>query len=378
MADTTKSGGGLLHTALLERHRSAGGKIVPFAGWEMPIQYTSIVEEHLAVRTRAGIFDVSHMGEIEFRGSDRIAEVNRITTAGIKEDEPGTVQYALLLNERGGIIDDILVYVLDDSVILVVNAANRSKDFEWLKGEARGDVEVVDRSMETSQIAVQGPASKDILESICGDEIADLQYYRSVIAEVAGVRSVVSRTGYTGEFGYEIYAPWEDGVAVWDACMEAGARHGLVPVGLAARDSLRMEMAYSLYGNEISEEINPVEAGLTWVVRGKKCDWIGKEMYKTVKKEGPDKRLLGFRLGPRAIPRPGYAILHGEERVGAITSGGFSPSCGSGIGLGYVRADRAGEDSGFVVQIRKRAAEAKLLRGSFVASSVKGDEEESK
>lgn len=378
MAENGSKGDALLGTALLERHRRAGAKLVPFAGWEMPVQYTSIREEHLAVRSKAGLFDVSHMGEIEVRGMDREAEVDRITTARITGKEPGTVQYALLLNERGGIIDDILVYVLERSVILVVNAANRAKDFEWIARQARGDVEVTDRSMEFSQVALQGPASKEIMSSLCGDAVRGLAYYRSVVADVAGARSIVSRTGYTGEFGYEIYSPWEAGAAVWDACMEAGAARGLVPVGLAARDSLRLEMAYCLYGNDITEETDPVEAGLTWVVRAKKAEWIGKEPYKAFKKNGPARRLVGFRLGPREIPRHGYEILHHGEEVGRITSGGFSPSCSVGIGLGYVPADRAEEETDFAVRIRDRAADAFPVRGSFVPSSVKDDEEEPK
>ncbi len=365
-------------TPLWARHREAGGKIVPFAGWEMPIRYTSILEEHEAVRSAARLFDVSHMGDIILTGADAIPETERITTARLSGKSAGFIQYALLLNEEAGILDDILVYLLDGRVMLVVNAVNRAKDLEWIRAHADGDVDVTDSSGEISQIAVQGRASEMILSRLAGDGFVDPGYYRSTKATIAGMETIVSRTGYTGEFGYEIYAPWDGAVAIWDACLAAGAGTGLKPVGLGARDSLRLEMAYCLYGKDIDETVNPVEAKLTWTVRGKKEEWIGKEAYREVKEKGTDRLLTGFLLGKKEIPRHGFDILHEGARVGVITSGGYSPTCRAGIALGYVNTAVATASEGFEVNIRGRRAPATPVRGSFVPSSVKGDEEDSK
>lgn len=363
-------------TAIYERHVRAGGKMVPFAGWEMPVQYSSIIEEHRAVRERAGLFDVSHMGEFILQGERREAEVDRITTARISDREPGEVQYALLLNDRGGIVDDILVYKMPDSVILVVNAANLEKDLAWVKAKCGAGVTVTDGSPRTSQVAVQGPRAREILAKIAGAEATGLPYYRAVWTEVLGVHALVSRTGYTGELGFEIYVPWDDGPEIWDALLEAGADEGLVPVGLGARDSLRLEMRYCLYGNDIDDDTSPAEAGLGWTIRKKESDYVGREAYLRVKKEGPRRKLLGFRLGPKDIPRPHYPIVRGGEEVGAVTSGGFSPTLGVGVALGYVDTAVAGEKDGFAVRIRGREAPAGRVSGSFVPSSVKDEGEE--
>ncbi len=365
-----------LRSPLHELHIEAGGKIVPFAGWRMPVQYTSIIEECKTVRSRVGLFDVSHMGEIEITGPDRFVEVDRIMTAKVTGKSNGVVQYALLLNDEGGIIDDILVYIRPGSILLVVNAANKDKDFAWISSRVRGDARVTDRSSEIAQIAVQGPRSRDVIRSVVGNRAAALDYYRSLEGKAAGHGAVISRTGYTGELGWEIYCGWDQSPAIWRALLEAGAEHDVRPIGLGARDSLRMEMAYCLYGNDIDENTSPVEAGLRWLVRAKKDDYIGKEPYLAAKREGPKRRLIGLRLGPREIPRPGYTILHGGEEVGTVTSGGFSPTCGTGIALGYVRADRADGDEDFSIAIRRRRADAEIVRGSFVPSSVKGGGEE--
>ncbi|NNE07792.1 MAG: glycine cleavage system aminomethyltransferase GcvT, partial [Gemmatimonadetes bacterium] len=313
-------------TALWDEHRRAGAKLVPFAGWEMPIQYSSIRDEHRAVRERVGLFDVSHMGEFLITGPDRVRETDRITTAKIEGKEPGFVQYAVFMNESAGIIDDILVYVLEDAVLLVVNAANRAKDFAWVRSVIEGDASVEDISDAMTQIAVQGPRSRDLMTKLFGDS-ASLPYYRSRMLRHEGEDVIVSRTGYTGEYGYEIYAPWDQGPGIWRSLLREGAEHGVLPIGLGARDSLRMEMGYCLYGNDIDETTNPVEAGLVWVVKPKKSDYIGKEAYLHYKKNGAGRALTGFRLSAREIPRRGYEILHAGEPVGVITSGGFSPSC---------------------------------------------------
>ncbi|MFH1278710.1 MAG: glycine cleavage system aminomethyltransferase GcvT [Candidatus Eisenbacteria bacterium] len=365
-----------LRTALYECHLAAGGKMVPFAGWEMPVHYSSILEEHRAVRERAGLFDVSHMGEFVFRGERREAEVDRITTARISDREPGEVQYALLLNDRGGIVDDILVYKMPDSVILVVNAANREKDLAWVKGKCGGGVTVEDGSARTSQIAVQGPRSREILAKITGADATGLPYYRALWTEVLGVHALVSRTGYTGELGFEIYMPWDEGPKIWDALLEAGADEGLVPIGLGARDSLRLEMRYCLYGNDIGEDTSPVEAGLGWTVRKKDGDFVGREAYLAAKANGAARKIVGFRLGPRDIPRPGYPVIHEGREAGTVTSGGFSPTLERGIALAYVDAAVSNEKEGFSIRIRNREAAAVRVAGSFVPSSVKDEGEE--
>jgi len=365
-----------VRTALYERHRAAGGKIVEFAGWEMPVLYSSILEEHRAVRERAGLFDVSHMGEIILTGPDREREADRLTTSSIAGRGQGEVQYALLLNDDAGVIDDVLVYKLEDRVLIVVNAVNHEKDLAWIRDRCGDGAVVTDESAETSQVAVQGPRSREILARVAGSDLAALPYYGAAMGEVAGARGVISRTGYTGELGFEIYVPWEDGPQVWDALLVAGRDEGIAPVGLGARDSLRLEMRYSLYGHELDEQTNPVEAGLGWVVRKKETGYIGKEAYLAAKAAPPKRKLLAFRLGERDIPRPGYAIKLDGREVGAVTSGGFSPTLRTGIAIGYVEAAVAKEKDGFTVRIRKNDAPARRQRGSFVPSSVKDEGED--
>jgi aminomethyltransferase len=362
-------------TALYERHVRAGAKMVPFAGWQMPIQYTSILEEHAAVRERAGLFDVSHMGEIVLTGPRREEEADRLTTARISDREPGEVQYAVLPNDRGGIVDDILVYKLEDEVMIVVNAANREKDLRWILERCGGRAAVTDRSLEISQVAVQGKRARAIFARVAEPDLLRLSYYRATRGKVAGVPAIVSRTGYTGEFGYELYVPWAEGPRVWDALLEAGRSEGIAPVGLGARDSLRLEMRYCLYGNDIDETTDPYEAGIGWVVRKKETDYVGKEALAAARKGGARRKLAAFRLGPRDIPRPGYEILHKGRKVGVVTSGGFSPTLRAGIALGYLEA-AADEENGFAVRIRDREAEARRQKGAFVASSVKEEGEE--
>ncbi|MBN1826338.1 MAG: glycine cleavage system aminomethyltransferase GcvT [Candidatus Eisenbacteria bacterium] len=366
----------MYRTALYDRHAAAGAKMVPFAGWEMPIQYASILEEHTAVREKAGLFDVSHMGEVILSGPDRERVADRITTARIEGTEKGEVQYALLMNEQGGIVDDILVYNLPEAVLLVVNGANWKKDLDWIRRQAGNDAEVRDDSLATSQVALQGPRSTEILGKVADRSLFRLPYYRAARGKVAGVDALVSRTGYTGERGYEVYVKWDDGPAVWDALLEAGRDAGIRPIGLGARDSLRMEMRYCLYGNDISDTTSPLDAGLRWVVRAKEGDWIGRRAWEAALAAGPKRKLLAFRLGPRDLPRHGYPILREGKTVGTVTSGGFSPTLKTGIALGYVDAAAAKAKDGFTIEIRNREAEAIPVKGSFVPSSVKDDEEE--
>lgn len=357
-------------------HREAGAKMVGFAGWEMPIQYGSILEEHNAVRERVGLFDVSHMGEIILTGPDREKAVDRITTARIRGTEKGEVQYALLMNEQGGIVDDILVYNLPDSVLLVVNGANMEKDLKWVKLQVGNEADVKDDSLATSQIAVQGPKSREVLLKVMDRSLVDLSYYRAARGSVAGVDSLVSRTGYTGERGHEVYCKWDEGPRIWKALMEAGEEYGIVPIGLGARDSLRMEMRYCLYGNDISDTTSPLDAGLRWVIRKKEENWVGRKAYEAARAKGAQRKLLGFTLGPRDLPRRNYPILVNGEPAGSVTSGGFSPTLKKGIALGYVKADLAGAKDGYTIQIRNRQAEAVRVKGSFVPSSVKDKGEE--
>jgi aminomethyltransferase len=350
--------------------------MVPFAGWEMPVQYSSIIDEHTAVRERVGLFDVSHMGEIYLRGPRREEEADRLTTARISDKEAGEVQYAALLNDSGGFVDDVLVYKLPEEVLLVVNASNREKDYEWIASHAANGVSVADESLATSQVAVQGKEARRVLARIADPAAVRLPYYRALRARVAGVEAIVSRTGYTGELGFEVYAPWDAGPRVWDALLDAGKGEGIVPVGLGARDSLRLEMRYCLYGHDIDDTTTPYEAGIGWVVRKKEGAFIGKDALAAARKAGPKRKLIGFVLGPRDIPRPGFPIVRGGEEVGTVTSGGFSPTLQRGIALGYVDAAAAGEADGFSVRIRGRDAAAVRQNGSFVPSSVKEEGED--
>ncbi len=350
----------LIKTALHDVHIALGARMAPFAGYEMPIQYPGgIRAEHRAVRTAAGLFDVSHMGEFTVRGPQAEALVQYLTVNDVSRAVPGQAQYSALCNENGCILDDLLVYRFADHFVLVVNASNRERDWKWVNGHAAGfDVEISDESENVALIALQGPACQAILDPQTDIDLDAVGYYRFAEGSVAGAKCVVSRTGYTGEDGFELYLPVGSASAVWEALSVAGEPHGCAPAGLGARDSLRLEMGYALYGNDLDEEHTALEAGLGWIVRLDAGDFIGREALAVQKARGVSRRLTGIRLTQRGFPRPGYPIVHDGAEVGIVTSGVASPSLGEGVALGYlsVEAARSGTEVGVVIRGRTIAA----------------------
>ncbi|MFN6114020.1 MAG: glycine cleavage system aminomethyltransferase GcvT [Bacteroidota bacterium] len=324
-------------------HLAAGAKMVSFAGFEMPIQYpTGIIAEHRIVRSGVGIFDVSHMGEFFLTGTDALALIQKITVNDASKLTPGKAQYSALPRPDGGLVDDLLVYMLaENSYMLVVNGANIDKDWAWVRQQAEGfaNVELVDRSDDYSLLAVQGPKSIEILQKLTSTDLSEIQYYGFAEGTLAGVPMILSRTGYTGEIGFELYFTGDVAVAetVVKALFDAGAEHGIAWIGLGARDTLRLEKGYCLYGNDITDETNPIEAGLGWITKLAKGPFNGSDVIAAVKEQGPQRKLVGFKmLTEKLIPRSGYAISHEGQSVGIVTSGNQSPTLGVGIGLGYV------------------------------------------
>ncbi len=357
----------LKKTALYETHKKYGGRIVPFAGWLMPIQYSSIIDEHNAVRRKAGLFDVSHMGEIEFIGPDALKTVQNLISNDASKLEDGQAQYSGLLYEKGTFVDDILVYkIKDDHYMMVVNAANTSKDYEWIKSHVKGDVSVENISDQVVQLALQGPDSQNILQKLTETKLEELPYYWSVMGKVAGRTARISRTGYTGEHGYECYVSPEDGPEVWEAIFDA-AKDGFVvkPVGLGARDTLRLEAGMPLYGNDIDDTTTPYEAKLGWIVKLKKGDFIGSEALKKQRKEGTTRRLMGVEALERGIPRPGYPLYYEGEKIGEFTSGTSSPSLKKGIGMAYVPRNLANPGLKVEMGIRKRKVAGEITALPF-------------
>jgi len=355
----------LKRTALYDEHVRLGGKLVSFAGYAMPVQYPSgIRAEHEAVRETAGLFDVSHMGEFRVRGDDAIRFVSYATTNDPSTLEIGDAQYSAMCHASGGVVDDLIVYRMGAKDLrLVVNAANMEKDWNHLTALAESfDVTMEDESDVIALLALQGPAAESLLDtiSVLDGDLASIRYYSFVEGEVAGAASVISRTGYTGEDGFELYLPGADAAAVWRALEGAGA----VPAGLGARDSLRLEMAYALYGNDIDDETTALEAGLGWLVKFDKGDFLGREALAAQKAAGVDKRLRAIRLAARGFPRPGYDVRLGGEVVGTVRSGTVSPTLGDGVATAYLPAAATFGDSVEIV-IRDRAIPGEIVRPPF-------------
>ncbi len=361
----------LKRTALFNIHQQLGGKIVEFGGFEMPVQYASIIEEHRRVRERVGLFDVSHMGEVEVRGTDALAFVQHMTINDASRLTPGRVQYSAMCYENGGIVDDLLVYHMGDHYLLVINAANIDKDVAWLREHLSGSVTLTDRSDEFSLIAVQGPRSLDTLRKITAVDLTGIQYYHYTRGAVCGVDMTISRTGYTGELGFELYLPSDVKTTegIWNALMAAGKEFGIGPAGLGARDTLRLEMGFCLYGHDIDQTTNPIEAGLGWITKVDKGEFLGRSAIQKVKTEGPKRKLIGFALKDKAFPRPGYQLRMNGSEVGTVTSGTFSPSLDRGIGMGYVKADVAKTGTDVSVNIRERDYPASITSFPFVAKN---------
>jgi aminomethyltransferase len=331
-----------LTTPFLECHKKSGAKLIEFAGFLMPVSYAGIVQEHRAVRTAAGVFDVSHMGEFEVRGKDAPRYVDRLVTNRAGDVEVGQAVYTPMCKPDGGIVDDLLVYKFEDRFMLVVNAANIAKDWEWANEVAKGlDVRLENVSDRIAQLAVQGPKAPEIFQGLVSEQALDLPYSRFTGVQLWGVPMVFSRTGYTGEDGFELYFDAAEGERVWDELFRAGAKVGLQPIGLGARDTLRLEMAYCLYGNDIDETTHPLEAGLGWTVKLDKPEFVGKEAIERAKAEGLKRRLAGLEIdGPR-VARHGWDVVDGDRAAGVVTSGTASPTLGKNIALAYVPADRA-------------------------------------
>ena len=365
----------LQRTPLFAEHQALGGKLVPFAGWEMPVQYPrGINAEHQAVRTAAGLFDASHMGELELWGERALDLLQYVTSNDASKLEVGQAQYSTLLNEDGRVIDDLLVYRFPDHYFVVVNASGREADRAWFaRWAAQFGVEVRDRSDELGLIALQGPNAPQILARLTDADLAALPYYRFVEGTVAGVPALVSRTGYTGEAGYELFLPWERTADIWRALLDAGRDDGLVPAGLGARDSLRLEMGYILYGNDLDLTRTPLEANLGWVTRLDKGDFLGRDVLQRQKEEGVAERLAGFRLLERGFPRHDYEIRHDGQRVGSVSSGTLSPSLGYGIGLAYLPLALTRPGTRLEIVVRGQALPAEVVRPPFyTAGTAKG------
>jgi aminomethyltransferase len=351
-------------TAFYDQHVKASAKMVEFAGFMMPIQYVGSIAEHQAVRENIGLFDLSHMGEVEITGGDALAFLQRVTTNNVAALEVGQIQYSCLTNERGGIVDDLLVYRLADRYMLVVNAACAVKDVAWLRSHLAGEAKLVDRSAETSLLAVQGPNAEKLLAELTDYDLAAMPYYHSAVADIAGCSVLFSRTGYTGEDGFELYIPPQHTNALWRAVTEAGRNRGLQLVGLAARDSLRLEMKMALYGNDIDETTNPIEAGLGWVVHLDK-EFTGRDEIARVKAEKPQRRLVCLEIEGRAIPRHGHDLLVDGQPVGKVTSGTFSPSLQKPIALGYLPRRSAKVGTAVEVAIRNKHFPARVVKPPF-------------
>ncbi|MFZ5440770.1 MAG: glycine cleavage system aminomethyltransferase GcvT [Myxococcota bacterium] len=352
-------------TPLNAAHRKLGGRMVDFAGWDMPVQYTGVLQEHELVRTGVGLFDVSHMGEIEFKGPGALEEANRLITNDLSKATDGQALYAGLLNERGTFVDDVVAYRFSpEHIFICVNASNADKDFAWMTENAK-KVKPVNRSNDYAQIAVQGPKAFGLVQKLCGKPLDGVGTYRFTTGEVAGVPCIISRTGYTGEDGFELYCPPDQAEKLWFALLEGGKDVGAAPAGLGARDSLRTEMKYALYGNDIDDQHTPLEAGLAWIVKMDKADFIGKAALAAQKAAGVPRKLVGFELTEAGIPRSHYAILKDGQKVGEVTSGTMGPSVKKAIGIGYVPTALSAEGSEFHVDIRGRAVAARVVKTPF-------------
>jgi aminomethyltransferase len=358
----------LKKTPLHARHRSLGARMVEFGGWDMPVEYSGIVDEHMAVRTRAGLFDVSHMGEIEIAGADALAAVQHITSNDVSRLAINQIQYSALTTPQGTFVDDVLTYrIADDHFMLVVNASNIVKDFHWIAGHVKGagDAAAVNTSSRYALMALQGPAAKDVLQSLTGVDLASMKYYWFGTGEVAGVRVTISRTGYTGEDGFEVFVPPSSAERVWDAILNAGTSAGVVPAGLGARDTLRLEAAMRLYGNDMDDTTTVVEADLGWIVGWKKPEFLGHDVLKRQKAEGARRKLVGFEMLERAIGRHGYDVYIGGQKAGVVTSGTQTPFLKKAIGMAYVPSDSTAPGTELEIDVRGRRARAAVVPMPF-------------
>ena len=363
---STRSTGNLIKTPYYDFHVEAGAKMVPFAGFLMPVQYAGgITAEHTAVRENVGMFDLSHMGEFEVNGPQALDFLQYVTVNNVAKMSDGQCLYNCMCQPDGGIVDDLLVYKLPTRYMLVVNASNIDKDFKWLSSQTDGfDVKLTDKSAETSLLAVQGPNALKVLSEITDYDLESMKYYSWALAEIAGVDILFSRTGYTGEDGFELYIAPEHANILWKALTKAGQKYEMKLIGLGARDSLRLEMKMALYGNDIDSTTTPIEAGLGWIVDLEK-DFIGKDVLVKQKEEKPARRLVCLELEGRVFPRQGYDIYDGDEQIGKLTSGTFSPTLQKPIAMGYVPRRLAKSGSTVEIEIRGKRFTATVVKPPF-------------
>ncbi len=353
---------------LHDTHVAAGGQMIPFAGYLMPVRYTSDIEEHMTVRQGVGVFDVSHMGEFILEGPQALALIQRLTSNDAAKLFPGRAQYSCMPNGKGGIVDDLIVYMLEENrYMLVVNAANEQKDWDWISSHNDQGVNMTNATNQYCLFAVQGPKATSVLQQLTDIDLGAIKYYHFTIGSIAGASEVIiSATGYTVSGGFELYVKNQDAQTVWDNLFAAGAAEGIKPIGLGARDTLRLEMGFCLYGNDIDETTSPIEAGLGWITKFTK-DFIDRERLQKQKEEGVSRKLVGFVMQDRGIPRHGYELQNeAGEIIGQVTSGSQSPMLSKGIGMGYVQTAYASVGTDIWVAVRKRKLRARVTRPPFV------------
>jgi aminomethyltransferase len=349
-------------TPLYGAHRRAGAKMVEFAGWEMPVQYGGVIDEHVAVRTRAGLFDVSHMGEIVIRGPGTLELCQKISANDVSRMKLQQAQYNLLMNDKGGIVDDVIFYKLEaDHFLICVNASNSDKDFAWIEAHAEGNVELENASWRYAQLALQGPLAEKILQPLTSLRLGEIRPFFFAFGDVSAIRCLVARTGYTGEDGFELYCGSPEAETLWNALLESGGPVGLEPAGLGARDTLRLEKAYPLYGHELDDTTTPLEAGLEWVTKLAKGPFVGREVLLKQKEEGIRRKLVGMELLEPGIARAEYALFKDGKPIGRVTSGTKSPTLAKAIALAYVTIEESALDNTVEVEIRGRKTRAKIV-----------------
>lgn len=362
----------LLRTPLFESYKEYGGKTIDFGGWELPVQFSGIKAEHEAVRTKAGLFDVSHMGEVLVSGEGALDYLQRLVTNDVSKLKSGQAQYTVMCNEQGGTIDDLLIYKLaEDRFLLVVNASNIEKDVHWMKQHQTEQVNIEDQSSSYALLAIQGPKAQSVLQKLTDQPLEDIKFFRfKENVNVDGREVLISRTGYTGEDGFEIYGSPEAIVALWPKILQAGEEEGVVPAGLGARDTLRFEAGLPLYGQELSSEISPLEAGLGFVVKlNKEADFIGKEVLKKQKEEGPERKLAGIEMIDKGIPRTGYKVFAGDREIGAVTTGTQSPTLKKNIGVALLSTEFTEPGTEVEVEVRSKRLKAKVVETPFYKRS---------
>ena len=357
----------LKRTPLFEQHAALDARLVEFGGWEMPVQYSGIIDEHRAVRTHAGLFDVSHMGEFKVEGQDALAFLQHLVPNDVSRLAINQALYTQLCLPDGGTIDDLIIYKFDDGrYMLVVNAANIEKDFSWVEQQAKDfNVKITNQSSEIALLALQGPEAQSILQPMTGVDLSTIKYYHCLPGTVNDIDCIISRTGYTGEDGFELYCSSADAPKLWNELLAAGKDHGLLPTGLGARDTLRLEASYCLYGHELDEQTNPLEANLGWTVKLNKDEFIGHDALVKVKAQGPKRKLVGIEMVERGICRGGYAIYEDDQQIGVLTSGAPSPTLNKSIGMGYVEASHAVVGKPVFIDIRGKRTAAQIVALPF-------------